>query len=176
MATSSARTVAAYLKELPPDRRRVLSAVRQRILANLPDGYEESMTFGMITYGIPLARYPDTYNGQPLCYAGLAAQKSYNALYLMGPYAVPGQQRELEDAFKQAGKKLDMGKSCVRFRDLDDLPLEAIGRIIAGTPPDRMIAAYEKSRWQTAAGGKKRASKPRTPPAAKARAAARTRS
>lgn len=146
MATSKAATVEEYLQELPEDRRAVVSAVREVVLRNLPQGYQESMAFGMIGYGIPLERYPGTYNGQPLAYAALAAQKNYYALYLMSAYMGSEQERALRDAFAQAGKKLDMGKSCVRFKKIEDLPLEAIGRIIASVPPEKHIAAYEAAR------------------------------
>jgi hypothetical protein len=145
MATSKAATVEEYLQELPEDRRAVVSAVRDMVLRTLPDGYQESMAFGMIGYGIPLERYPDTYNKQPLAYAAIAAQKSYYALYLMSAYAGE-QEQALRDAFQAAGKKLDMGKSCIRFKTLDDLPLDALGRIIAATPPDAYIAQYEAAR------------------------------
>ena len=91
----------------------------------------------MISYGIPLERYPDTYNKQPLGYAGLAAQKNFNTLYLLGAYSDPKQRKALEDAFKKSGKKMDMGKSCLHFRKADDLPLDAIGEIIGSTPPRR---------------------------------------
>jgi hypothetical protein len=146
MATSKAATVDEYLAELPDDRREVVAAVRDVVRRNLPEGYQESMAFGMIGYGIPLERYPNTYNGQPLSYVALAAQKSYYALYLMGAYQDSAQEKALREAFRAAGKKLDMGKSCVRFRTLDDLPLEAIGRIIASTPPEAHIAHYEAAR------------------------------
>lgn len=146
MAVSKAPTVAAYLKSLPPERRRVVSKVRNAVRKALPKGYRESMGFGMITYGIPLKTYPDTYNGQPLCYAGLAAQKNHYALYLMGAYADPKNGKKLETEFRKRGKKLDMGKSCLRFKTLDDLPLDVIGEMIASTPPDRMIAYVEQSR------------------------------
>jgi uncharacterized protein YdhG (YjbR/CyaY superfamily) len=145
MATSKATTVDAYLAELPEDRRAVVSAVRDVVLRNLPEGYRESMAFGMIGYGIPLERYPDTYNGQPLAYAALAAQKNYYALYLLSTYT-GAQEAAVREAFAAAGKKLDMGKSCIRFKTLDDLPLEALGRIIAATPPEAHIAAYEAAR------------------------------
>ena len=145
MATSKAATVDAYLAELPEDRRAVVSAVRDVVLRNLPEGYRESMAFGMIGYGIPLERYPDTYNRQPLAYAAIAAQKNYYALYLMSAYTGE-QEQAIRDAFEAAGKKLDMGKSCIRFRKLDDLPLEALGRIIAATPPEAYIAQYEAVR------------------------------
>ena len=145
MATSKAATVDEYLAELPGDRREVVSAVRDMVLRSLPAGYRESMAFGMIGYGIPLERYPNTYNGQPLAYAAIAAQKNYYALYLMSAYS-GAQEQAVRDAFAQAGKKLDMGKSCIRFKKLDDLPLEALGRIIASTPPDAYIAHSEAVR------------------------------
>jgi uncharacterized protein YdhG (YjbR/CyaY superfamily) len=145
MASSKAATVDAYLAELPEERRAVVSAVREMVLRHLPAGYEEAMSYGMIGYAVPLARYPDTYNGQPLAYAALAAQKNYYALYLMSADA-DGQEQALRDAFAAAGKKLDMGKSCIRFRKLDDLPLDAIGQVIASTPPERHIARHEAAR------------------------------
>lgn len=147
MATSKAATVQEYLQELPEDRRAVVSAVREMVVRNLPAGYTETMLWGMITYSIPLERYPDTYNKQPLSYAALAAQKNYYALYLMSAYGGE-QEQDVRDAFAAAGKKLDMGKSCIRFRKLDDLPLEALGRIIAATPPEAYIARYESVRAQ----------------------------
>ena len=146
MASSAAKTVAAYLKELPPERRTVVAAVRGVIRRNLPPGYREGMNWGMICYEIPLARYPDTYNGQPLAYAALAAQKKYFALYLHGCYADPAQARRLRDGFRRAGKKVDMGKSCLRFRKLDDLPLDVIGEVVASTPVESLIRHYESWR------------------------------
>ena len=146
MASSSAATVEEYLDELPPERREVVSAVRDVVLRNLPEGYRESMSFGMIGYGIPLERYPDTYNKQPLAYAGLAAQKNHYALYLMCVYQDPQTEAAFREEFARAGKKLDMGKSCVRFRRLDDLPLDVVGRTIAATPPEELIRQYEASR------------------------------
>jgi hypothetical protein len=151
MASSKAATAEEYLQELPEDRRAVVSAVRDVVLRNLPRGYREMMGFGMITWGIPLEDYPDTYNGQPLGYAALAAQKNYYALYLMSPYMDPEQEQRLRDEFKKAGKKLDMGKSCLRFKKLEDLPLDVVGRVIASTPPKEYIAQYEAARGQTAA-------------------------
>lgn len=145
MASGSATTVAKYLASLPAERRTVVAAVRKLVLKHLPAGYEETMGWGMISYGIPLATYPDTYNGQPLCYAALAAQKSHYALYLMGPYSDSKQVAALEKAFAKIGKRMDMGKSCLRFKRLEDLPLEAIGKVIASAPPKKYIAIYEKS-------------------------------
>ncbi|HEX2202692.1 MAG TPA: DUF1801 domain-containing protein [Longimicrobium sp.] len=146
MVQSRAATVEEYLAELPEDRRAVVSAVRDVVVRNLPEGYRESVGYGMITYAIPLERYPDTYNKQPLAYAALAAQKNYYALYLTTPYQDPAQAEWLRDEFEKAGKKLDMGKSCLRFKKLDDLPLDAVGRVIASTPPDAFIAQYEAAR------------------------------
>lgn len=146
MARSKATTVKGYLDELPPDQRKALTQVRQVVNKNLPKGYKESLMFGMIGWGIPLSRFPDTYNGQPLCYAGLAAQKNYNALYLMTAYGDPKLRAMLVAGFKKAGKKLDMGKSCIRFRTVDDLPLDTIAQVVASVPADKYIAVYEKSR------------------------------
>jgi hypothetical protein len=130
---SQASTVEEYLESLPTDRRNILSIVRQEILKHLPKGYEEVMNWGMITYQVPLTTYPDTYNGQPLMFAALASQKNYMALYLMSAYVVPDNETKLVAAYTKAGKRLDMGKSCIRFKKLDDLELDAIVDIIADT-------------------------------------------
>jgi hypothetical protein len=143
---SGASTVQQYLDSLPADRRVVIAAIREVVLRYLPQGYRETMNWGMISYEIPLEVYPATYNGQPLSYAGLAAQKSHYALYLMAVYGDPTREARLREGFAQAGKKLDMGKSCVRFHRLEELPLDVIGELIASTPPDELIAAYERSR------------------------------
>lgn len=143
---SDAATVAEYLNELPDDRRAAIEEVREVILANLPDGYIETMNWGMISYGIPLERYPDTYNKQPLGYAALASQKNYMSLYLMHVYADAAQLEDFTSRYRASGKKLDMGKSCVRFKSVDDLPLDLIGEVIAGCSVEQMIANYEASR------------------------------
>jgi hypothetical protein len=147
---SKALTVAAYLASLPKERRAVLAAVRSLIRRNLPKGYREVMNWGAITYEVPLRVHPDTYNGKPLAYACLAAQKDYFALYLLGAYQDPAQAKKLAAAFKREGKRLDMGKSCLRFKSLDDLPLAAVGEIIAATPMETFIARNEKTRGRTA--------------------------
>jgi Domain of unknown function (DU1801) len=151
MASSKAATVERYLQELPEDRRAVVSAVRDVVVRNLPAGYRETMSWGMISYEVPLEDYPDTYNGQPLGCAALAAQKNYYALYLNCVYSDPAREQWLRDAFAQAGKKLDMGKSCVRFKKLEDLPLDVIGTLIAATPPAEFIALYQTARQKAAA-------------------------
>ncbi|HEY0140599.1 MAG TPA: DUF1801 domain-containing protein [Thermoanaerobaculia bacterium] len=142
---SKATTVDAYLAELPEERRQVVAAVRDLIIRNLPKGYRETISSGMISYCVPLDDYPDTYNKQPLCYAALAAQKNYYALYLMSCYS-GDQEQALRDGFAKAGKKLDMGKSCVRFKKLEDLPLDVIGKVIGSTPPQEFTQQYEASR------------------------------
>ena len=146
MARGKAKTVKEYLDELPTDRRREIAKVRSVVRKNLPKGYREAMNWGMISYEVSLERYPGTYNKQPLGYAGLAAQKNYNTLYLLGAYSDPALRRRLEDAFDESGKKMDMGKSCLHFRSADDLPLDAIGEIIGAMPPEGMIARYEAAR------------------------------
>ena len=146
MAQSKAKTVEQYLEELPPERREALQAVREVILKNLPSGYEETMQYGMIGYGIPLERFPNTYNGQPLGIAALASQKNYMSLYLMNVYGHPETETWFRERYRASGKKLDMGKSCVRFRKLDDLPLDLVGETVARTPVDEFIRVYEQSR------------------------------
>ena len=146
MASSRATTVEDYLAELPAERRAVVAEVRDLVRRHLPAGYEETMNWGMISYEIPLARYPATYNRQPLTYAALAAQKSHYALYLNCVYQDAGRATALADGFARAGKKLDMGKSCLRFKRVDDLALDAVAESIASTPPDAFIAQYEQAR------------------------------
>ena len=146
MFNTRAKTPAQYIAMQPPDRRRELARVRQVVRRHLPAGYKEVINWGMISYEIPLKRFPATYNGQPLCFAGLAAQKRHLALYMMAAYGNPKHARALREAFKKAGKKLDMGRSCIRFQSADDLELGAIGRVIAGTPVNACIAFFEKSR------------------------------
>jgi len=146
MVSSHAATVEQYLKELPEDRRPVVAAVRDMVLRNLPEGYRETMNWGMIVYEIPLDRYPETYNGQPLGYVALAAQKNYYALYLTTVYQNASTAEWLKGEFKKAGKKLDMGKSCLRFKKLEDLPMDIVGQVVAGTSPEKLIAQYETSR------------------------------
>jgi uncharacterized protein YdhG (YjbR/CyaY superfamily) len=144
MARSTAKTVEEYLAELPEERRGVVSEMRELIRKHLPKGYAESVNWGMLCWGIPLEQYPGTYNGQPLGYVALASQKNYCALYLMAPYMDAGQTQALKDAFAKEGKKADMGKSCIRFKTPEDLPLKAIAKSIAATPPAAYVAMYEK--------------------------------
>ena len=141
MARSEAGIAEEYLSELPEDKRALIEAVRKVVLKALPKGYVESMTWGMPSYEIPLERYPDTYNKKPLNYAALGAQKNYCSLYLMCAYQDSEQEKQLKEG--KAGKKLNMGKSCVRFKKLEDLPLDVVGEAISSTTPDESIASYE---------------------------------
>ena len=135
-----------YLNALPVEKQAAMRAVRALILQNLPAGYEEVMNWGMIAYQVPLAVFPQTYNSQPLLYAALAAQKNYISLYLNCIYMDERRAEKFENDFQAAGKKLDAGKSCVRFRRLEDLPLEVIASVIASTPPDEFIQMYRNAR------------------------------
>ena len=146
MVKSDASTVEEYLEGLPDDTRSAISTVRSVVLENLPEGYEECMDFGMISYVVPLSVFPKTYNGHPLMYASLCAQKNHMALYLMCLYTHSQDMGWFEERYASSGKKLDMGKSCVRFKRLDDLPLDVIGEVIAKTPMEQYIAFYEEAR------------------------------
>ncbi|HCG99559.1 MAG TPA: DUF1801 domain-containing protein [Actinobacteria bacterium] len=142
---SNATTVTEYLAELPAERREMVETVRQLILDNLPAGYEEAMNWGMIAYQVPLKTYPDSYNKKPLMYAALASQKNYVSLYLIGIYADDAARQEFEEAYRATGKRYDVGKSCVRFRTLDDLPLPLIAKSVAAYSVEKFVALFEKS-------------------------------
>jgi len=142
---SHATTVDEYLSELPDERREAIGRVRQTILANLPQGYEEAMNWGMITYQVPLKTCPDTYNGEPLMYAALASQKNHMAVYLTGIYMSDEARAKFEAAYKATGKPLDVGKSCVRFKKLDDLPLPLIGESIASEDVEGFVARSKQA-------------------------------
>ncbi len=136
---SESNSVEEYLQELPEDRRAAISAVREEILRNLPEGIEETMNWGMISYEVPLSIAPETYNGKPLMYAALASQKNHMAVYLTGVYTDDDARNRFEQEYRATGKRLDLGKSCVRFRKLDDLPLSLIGRAIAATSTEEFV-------------------------------------
>jgi uncharacterized protein YdhG (YjbR/CyaY superfamily) len=142
---SSADSVEEYLEQLPEDRREAIGRVRQTIVERLPDGYEEAMNWGMITYQVPLETYPDTYNGEPLMYAALASQKNHMAVYLTGIYMVDEERSAFEDAYRATGKRFDVGKSCVRFRKLEDLPLDLIGETVASLSVDDFLARVQQA-------------------------------
>ncbi len=141
---ATATTVKEYLDGLPDDRRRALETVRATILDNLPEGMEEAFAWGMITYQIPLERSGPTYNGKPLMYAALTDQKHHMALYLTTVYADPHQLERFRERYLATGKRLDMGKSCVRFRSLEDLPLDVVGETIGAATVDSFLAQMRR--------------------------------
>ena len=146
MAYSNATTVDEYLSEQTPERREAMETMRKLILDNLPPGFEEVMQYGMIAYVIPLERYPVTYNKQALQNVALASQKNYMSVYLMNVYGDQETAQWFEEEFRASGKKLNMGKCCVRFKKPEDLPLDLIGKAVARTSVDGFIEVYEKAR------------------------------
>lgn len=141
--------VAQYLASLPADRRAALSAVRKTINHNLPKGYEEGIQFGMIGWYVPLSTYPEGYGENkkvPLPLVALASQKSGMVLHFLCFYGHATLSTWFTSEYKKTGKKLDMGKGCVRFKKLDDLPLDVIGRTIARVPVKEHIATYQAAR------------------------------
>ena len=146
LVSSTAKTVTDYLDELPEDRRQLVEAVRKVINDNLPVGYEEVMNWGMITWELPLSTWPDTYNGKPLMFASLASQKNYCALYLLCSYQSEKLRARLLEGYRALGVKPNMGKSCLRFNKLGDLPLRTIGEITAAASVDKFLEDYRASR------------------------------
>lgn len=166
---SQATTVAAYLAELPADRRAAIEAVRNVILENLDDDYSEGMAYGMIGYSVPHRVYPAGYHcnpKQPLPFACLASQKGHMAIYLMCVYGNPSMESWFRAAWAKSGKKLDMGKSCIRFKKIEDVALDVIGETIRRMPAARYIEHYEKA---FAAPKRKPAAKGSASPARKAK-------
>lgn len=145
---SKAATVKEYLAELPEDRRKALQAVRKVIRANLDKGYKEGMQYGMIGYFVPHTLYPDGYHcdpKQPLPFAGIASQKNHMSIYMMCIYSNEADLTRFQKAWAKTGKKLDMGKSCIRFKKIEDIPLEVIGETIKRVPVKKFIAHYESA-------------------------------
>jgi hypothetical protein len=142
---SDAETVQQYLAGLPDDRRAALDAVREVILVNLPAGVEESINWGMISYEVPLSTYPNTYNGQPLMFAALASQKNHMSVYLSAIYGSETLRTRFEEDYRSSSKRMDVGKSCVRFRKLDDLPLDVIGRAVAACSLETFIRFHDEA-------------------------------
>lgn len=173
---SKAATVEQYLSELPADRRRYMEAVRQVILNNLDQDYEEGMQYGMIGYYVPHRVWPAGYHcdpKQPLPFAALASQKNYMSLYLMCVYGDSPHAKWFKDAWAKTGKKLDMGKACVRFKKLDDVALDVIGEAIKRVPARKYIeyctaardtASKRAPKTSTKAGGSKKATAPAKKP------------
>jgi Domain of unknown function (DU1801) len=145
---SKVTTVEQYLSELPEDRRQAIEAVRQVILKNLDKDYEEGMQYGMIGYYVPHRMYPAGYHcdpKQPLTFAGLASQKNHMSLYLMCIYGDSNHLKWFREAWAKTGKKLDMGKSCVRFKKLEDIPLDVIGEVIKRVPARKYVEYCESA-------------------------------
>ena len=142
MVSSNAKTVGEYLAELPGARADVVSAVRELLLANLPAGIEETMNWGMISYEVPLSVVPNTYNKQPLMFAALAAQKHHYSIYLSSIYAVEETRAKFEADYLASGKRYDVGKGCIRFRKLEDLPLDVVAKAVATVSMEEFIDAY----------------------------------
>lgn len=137
------------MKVLPPERKKEVSKVRSLIKKHLPSGFKEVMQYGMISYVVPLSLYPSGYLGKkdvPLPYIALASQKNYCSLYLMNIYQDPKTASWFESEYKKSGKKLDMGKSCVRFKNFDDLPQELIAQAVALFSAREFIALYEQAK------------------------------
>ena len=141
-------TVADYMRALPPDRRAALQRIRKVILENLPEGYKECFSYGMIGYVVPHSIYPAGYHCNPklpLTLANLGSQKNHMSLHVMTVYGDPTTEKWLRQAWHAAGKKLDMGKCCIRFKKLEDVPLAVVGRLIARVPIRKYIARVEQS-------------------------------
>ncbi len=141
--------MAAYLGELSPERAAIVSTVRDLVNEHLPPGFDETMRWGMISWEVPLSRYPDTYNGEPLGCVALAAQKHGTSLYLMCTYIAPGGEERLRAAYAEAGIKLDFGKSCLRFKTLDRFLPQAVIPILEHSSVEVLIASYEAARGRT---------------------------
>ena len=136
-----------YLDSLPEDRRKALRKVRAAVNKGLPKGYKEGIQYGMIGWFVPHRVYPDGYHcdpKQPVPFAGMASQKNYMSLYLMCIYSDDKQRTWFEKEWAKTGKKLSMGKSCVRFKKVEDIPLDLITRAVARVPVEKFIAEYEK--------------------------------
>lgn len=155
-------TVAKFLGGLPKDRRDTIRAVRKVILDNLDDGYAEIMQNGAIGYVVPHSVYPPGYHcdpTQPLPYVGIVSQKHHMGVHLFCVYCSEAEQRRFREAWIKTGKKLDMGKSCVRFKKIDDVALDVIGKTIKRTPVKKFVAYYESTLGQTRRSAKKMTSK-----------------
>ena len=146
---SKATTVDAYIAELPEDRQKAITELRKVIKKNLPKGFQELMNYGMMGWSVPHSKYPAGYHCKPtdpLPFLALASQKNFIAVYHMGIYADPKLLKWFTDAHAKASpKKLDMGKSCIRYKKTEDIPFKLIGELVAKITPDEWIATYEKN-------------------------------
>lgn len=146
---SKVTTVDQYLKELAEDRRAAMTELRKVILKNLPKGFKEEMGYGMMGYVVPHSKYPDGYHCDPaqaLPFMSIASQKNFIAVYHMGIYADPKLLKWFTEEYaKQAKGKLDMGKSCIRFKKPDQIPFKLIGELASKMTTDDWIKLYEKN-------------------------------
>ncbi len=156
---TGASTIPAYLDSLPADRRSALEQILPIVRKNLPKGYEEAFASGMIAWQVPLSVYPDTYNKKPLMYAALGSQKNHMAVYLCNVYGDPKTRAAFEARWARSGKKLDMGNSCVRFKKIEDVALDALAEAIAATPMDAYVAAAKAVQAAKKPAAKKTAAK-----------------
>ena len=148
VAKPTPTSVKEYLDSLPEERRKAIRRVRAAVNKGLSKGYKEGIQYGMIGWAVPHSVYPAGYHcdpKQPVPFAALASQKNYMSLYLMCIYGDEKQRKWFEGAWKKTGLKLDMGKSCIRFKKVEDLPLDLITEAIARVPVDRFLAKYEAS-------------------------------
>ena len=141
LVISTAKTPKEYIDSLPDDRRETIKKFRTLIRKNLPKGYKEAMRFGMLSYEVPLSVCPDTYNGEPLMYAGLAAQKKHYGVYLCGMYLIPEVQEKLVAEWKKRETRLDMGRSCLRIPSWEKCEPDLIADAIASVPMKKFVAA-----------------------------------
>jgi uncharacterized protein YdhG (YjbR/CyaY superfamily) len=144
---STAKTPEEYIESLPDDRKHAMTQLRNIIIKNLPEGFSESMSYGMLGWAVPHSLYPPGYHCDPklpLPFLGIASQKNFVAVYHMGIYSDPKLLQWFVDEFpNHARRKLDMGKSCIRFKYMDDIPLELIGKLSSKMTPEQWISIYE---------------------------------
>ena len=152
-------TVSQWLASVPAERKDAINAVRHAVNEHLPEGYEETVDWGMLAWVVPLKTLPNTHNGHPLTLAALGAHTKLMTIYLMSVYGDPKLRRAFESAYKKTGKKLDMGGCCVHFKKLDDLPLDVVGKTIASVTVGQYVERYEKSRGKRGAKKKTKRSK-----------------
>ncbi|WP_380167037.1 DUF1801 domain-containing protein [Jannaschia sp. R86511] len=143
---SAATTPAEYLAGLPDDRRPDVEAVLGVVRSAIRPGFEETMAFGMIGWVVPLSTYPDTYDGAPLGYTSLAMQKRHNALYLMCLYADTEAEADFRARWAAGGRRLDMGRSCLRYRRAADLDLDLVGEAVGRFDAGEFVELYERAR------------------------------
>jgi hypothetical protein len=139
-------TVNQWLASVPAERKDAINVVRDAVNERLPQGYEETVDWGMLAWVVPFATLPNTHNGHPLLLAALGAHRKLMTVYLMTVYSDPKLRKEFQTAYKKAGKKLHMGGCCIHFKKLDDLPLDVVGDTIARVAVDEYVERYEASR------------------------------